>query len=253
VNSFAVVIPARLESTRLPGKVMKVIDGMTMVEQVVKRVSLVVPKEDIFIATDSHEVMEHSKDLGINSIFTSNAHQNGTSRVSEAATSLEYEYVIIVQADEILLVPDQLHSLIKEIETRSENHVFNVVARITEKDLTDVSVVKSILATNLQIVYLTRSTPLINLKKPYDKFLVKNTGIFAYPKETLMRIQGLPDTPIQQSESIEQLKLIEYVIPLKAVFSEFSYPSINEQKDLESYYSITKNDEKQKSLLRSIQ
>lgn len=253
MNSFAIVIPARMESTRLPRKVMKDIDGMTMIEQVVRRVKLVVPEKDIYIATDNQEIIEHANNLKVNSTLTSKSHQNGTSRVAEASQDLEYDYIVIVQADEIMLVPDQLVSLIEKIKNTSEKITYNLVSKISQKDLFDESVVKSFIAPNSRIIFLSRGNPLTKTSGEQEKFLKKNTGIFAFPREVLLQLQNLPNTPIQESESIEQLKLIENMIEINGLYSEHSYPSINEEKDLEQYRSIMKTDRLQKSIFKLIQ
>lgn len=253
MNSFAIVIPARMESTRLPRKVMKDIDGMTMIEQVVRRVKLVVPEKDIYIATDNQEIIEHANNLKVNSTLTSKSHQNGTSRVAEASQDLEYDYIVIVQADEIMLVPDQLDSLIEKIKNTSEKISYNLVSKISQKDLSDASVVKSFLAPNSRIIFLSRGNPLTQTSVEQEKFLKKNTGIFAFPKEVLLQIQNLPNTPIQESESIEQLKMIENMIEINGLYSEHSYPSINEEKDLEQYRLIMKTDRLQQSIFKQIQ
>jgi len=253
VNSFAVVIPARLESSRLPGKVLKSVDGLSMIEQVVRRVKLTVPEKDIFIATDSQEIVNHANEFRIKTILTSKSHLNGTSRVAEAAKKLDYDYIIIVQADEILLVPQQLQTLIEKIKIDKDNLTFNLVSKIKAKDIPDISVVKSLLAPNFRIIFLCRGNPLSAPYQSNEKYLVKNTGIFAFPRKTLLQIQELPDTPIQESESIEQLKLIENMMPIIGVYSEFSYPSINEEKDLENYRIIMEEDVLQQKIFKAIQ
>jgi 3-deoxy-manno-octulosonate cytidylyltransferase (CMP-KDO synthetase) len=82
---------------------------------------------------------------------------------------------------------------------------------------------------------------------------MKNTGIFAFSKDVLMQLQELPDTPIQKMESIEQLKMIEYLIPIIGIPTNYSYPSINEEKDLDNYNAIMKTDKLQQDILKSIQ
>jgi 3-deoxy-manno-octulosonate cytidylyltransferase (CMP-KDO synthetase) len=224
-----------------------------MIEHVIKRVKLIVPEKDIFVATDNQIIMDHVANLNTKSILTSKSHENGTSRVAEAAEYLEYRYIIIVQADEILLMPDQLQVLIEKIETSSEEITYNLVSKISDKDLDDVSVVKSLLAPDSQIIYLSRRNPLTGNDQEKEKFIKKNTGIFAFPKNILLRVKNLPDTPIQKSESIEQLKLIENMIQINGVYTDHSYPSINEEKDLENYELIIKTDKKQQAILKSIQ
>lgn len=253
MNSFAIVIPARLESTRLPGKVLRYVDGISMIEQVVRRVKLTVPEKDIYIATDSQEIINHVNEFKIKTIMTSKSHLNGTSRVAEAAKKLNYDYIIIVQADEILLVPQQLQTLIEKIKEDKDSLTFNLVSKIKPEDISDVSVVKSLLAPNSRIILLCRGNPLTAPNQSNERYLVKNTGIFAFPRKTLLQLQELPDTPIQDSESIEQLKLIENMIPIVGVYSEHSYPSINEEKDLKNYKVIMAIDELQQKIFKAIQ
>jgi 3-deoxy-manno-octulosonate cytidylyltransferase (CMP-KDO synthetase) len=252
VNSFAVVIPARLESTRIPGKVLKIIDGMTMIEQVVKRALLSVEIEDIYVATDSQDVIKHVTSLGIKTIPTSTNHNNGTSRVAEAAMQLHHDYIVIVQADEILLVPEQLEQLISIIQSTSSNKIYNIVTDLEKNDLEDTSVVKSILGINSQIIFFTRKNPLINRTPDMFTFIKKNTGIFAYPREELIKTSTYLDTPIQKSESIEQLKLLENLVPIFSIQVKHSYPSINEKKDIKKYHKIMNSDIKQKEIFRTI-
>lgn len=252
MTRFAIVIPARLESSRIPGKVMKKINGMTMIEQVIKRVNICVDARNIFVATDNIEIKSHVESLGIQSIMTSRNHTNGTNRVAEAVQTLNHEYIVIVQADEILLLPEHLEKLINEINNTPKRKIYNVVSKLKPADLEDSSVVKSLIAPNNQIIYLCRKNPLLSNTSKNNKIIKKNTGVYAYPRIQLLKIAKLKDSPIQELESIEQLKLIENLIPLFSVEVPESYPSINEPKDLENYYEIISSDEKQQHILKLI-
>ncbi len=241
-----------MESSRIPGKVMKKINGMTMIEQVIKRVNICVEAKNIFVATDDIEIKRHVESIGIQSIMTSRNHTNGTNRVAEAVQALDHEYIVIVQADEILLVPEHLEKLINEINNTPNGKIYNVVTKLNSADLEDSSVVKSLIARNNQIIYLCRKNPLSSKTSKTSKIIKKNTGVYAYPRIQLLQIAKLKDSPIQELESIEQLKLIENLIPLFSVEVPESYPSINEPKDIAHYYEIISSDVKQQHILKLI-
>ena len=110
-----IVIPARLQSGRLPNKVLRSFLGKTMIEHVWKRANLSQEKVEIVIATDCLEIKSVCEAFGANVVLTSDTHQNGLSRTGEVAKSLNWDFYTILQADEILIDPKNLDKLIRTI------------------------------------------------------------------------------------------------------------------------------------------
>ena len=109
--TIGIVIPARLDSERLPGKVLKDFLGMPMIEHVWRRAQLTNPLLDTIIATDSYEIKKTAEKFGANCILTSKDHKNGLSRVGEIVDALKWDHYLVLQADDILIEPESLNLL----------------------------------------------------------------------------------------------------------------------------------------------
>ena len=124
---IGIVIPARLESERLPRKALKIFSGLPMIEHVWRRAQLTDPVIETVIATDSEEIKKVCENFGAKCYITSKEHPNGLSRVSEISSILNWDFYIVLQADEILIDPKYLDELYKEIEVNSKQQFFNLI------------------------------------------------------------------------------------------------------------------------------
>ena len=113
---IGIVIPARLESERLPRKVLKIFSGIPMIEHVWRRAQLANPVIETVIATDSEEIKKICENFGAKCYLTSKNHPNGLSRISEISSQLNWDFYIVLQADEILIDPEYLSNLYKKIQ-----------------------------------------------------------------------------------------------------------------------------------------
>ena len=127
---IGIIIPARLQSERLPNKVLRPFLGKVMIEHVWKRANLIQEKAEIVIATDSLEIKKVCETFGANVMLTSNNHQNGLSRTGEVAKILNWDFYIILQADEILIDPKNLELLIKTIKEKNSSPFYNLITNL---------------------------------------------------------------------------------------------------------------------------
>ena len=228
------MIPARLASTRFPKKLLEPFRGQPILEHVRRRALMVQGLERVIVATCDKEIEHLVIDNGGEVIMTGDHHPNGTSRVAEAIQSVDCTHVILVQADEPLIMPEHVEVMMNAIRTHPECDVFNAVGPLDGDDeLDQVSSVKCALATNGDILYCFRRTPAIAKGSEQRLYMRKLLGLIAFRKEFLLGLTELPETNISQSESIEQMKLLQHGITLKSVALDEAVPGVNEPSDME--------------------
>ena len=180
-----VIIPARLESLRLPRKILIDIHGVPMIEHVRRRVLLSKNIKDVYIATCDKEIKECVEKYGGKVIMTKRDHLNGTSRVAEAVKGIKCDKVILVQGDEPLLLPSQLDKLSSQIQNDNNSLAWNATAPLeSEQELHKHSFVKCSVI-NSQILYCFRKSPSHNNFETQKKYIRKILGLLAFKKDFL--------------------------------------------------------------------
>lgn len=227
------MIPARLASTRFPRKLLEPFRGQPILEHTRRRALLVQGLDRVIVATCDKEIEHLVIDNGGEVIMTGDHHPNGTSRVAEAIQSVVCTHVILVQADEPLIMPEHVEVMMNAILTHPECDVFNAVGPLDgDEELDQVSSVKCALATNGDILYCFRRSPAIAKGSEQRLYMRKLLGLIAFRKEFLLGLTDLPETNISQSESIEQMKLLQHGITLKSVALDEAVPGVNEPSDM---------------------
>ena len=228
------MIPARLASTRFPRKLLKPFRGQPILEHVRRRALMVQGLERVIVATCDKEIERLVIDNGGEVIMTGDHHPNGTSRVTEAMQSVDCTHVVLVQADEPLIMPEHIEAMMEAICTNPEGDVFNAVGPLAGYDeLDQISSVKCALAMNGDILYCFRRSPAIAKGSEQRRYMRKLLGLIAFHKEFLLNLMDLPETSISQSESIEQMKLLQHGVRLRAVELDEAVPGVNEPSDME--------------------
>ena len=250
---IGIVIPARLESERLPRKVLKMFSGLPMIEHVWRRAQLTNPVIETVIATDSEEIKKVCENFGAKCYITSKNHPNGLSRVSEISSILNWDFYIVLQADEILIDPKYLDELYKEIEVNSKQQFFNLIVDLNNKsELTDKNTVKCVLRDDRTIINIFRKSGLVSSEEMQLRIIKKICGVFAISKNCLSIVSGAHPQKIEISESIEQMKIIELGINILAVNVGINYPSVNTPEEAILVERILDTDPRQKQILEMI-
>ncbi len=217
--TFKVIIPARLRSTRLPGKMLADIAGKPMVAWVAERAEESGAAE-VVIATDHADIADAMAELGWRVCTTSSAHPTGTDRLSEAVDLLglaDSEIVVNVQGDEPLIDPQLIRAVAKELALRPKASIATAVHRITTaKAFFDPNVVKVVHDTDGYATYFSRAPipyardafAASKGKLPADFPAFRHIGIYAYRVNYLRKFTGLSQTPAERFEALEQLRAL---------------------------------------------
>lgn len=250
---IGIIIPARLQSERLPNKVLRPFLGKVMIEHVWRRANLIQEKAEIVIATDSLEIKKVCETFGANVMLTSNNHQNGLSRTGEVAKILNWDFYIILQADEILIDPKNLEFLIKTIKEKNSSPFYNLITNLKKiSELSDRNVVKCLIRNDYSLINIFRLSGSIASEATQMAFTKKICGLFAISHKCLNEIVDLPAQIIETNESIEQMKLIELNYQVQGVEVKDNYPSVNTELEANEVLEILSQDPYQKSILAQI-
>lgn len=235
------IIPARYGSTRLPGKPLKLIAGKPMIEHVYRRAEKAACLSDLLVATDDLRIKEAVEAFGGKALMTSVDHQTGTDRLVEAVGHLDLgaeDIILNIQGDEPLLEPGMLDELAQPLLDDSSLVMSTLKHRITDAaEVNDPNVVKVVTDLNGFALYFSRS-PL-----PYNRTgaqvpVFKHVGLYAYRKAFLLKYASMERTPLEQAESLEQLRALENGYRIKVVETHFQTIGVDSQSDLERINKI---------------
>jgi 3-deoxy-manno-octulosonate cytidylyltransferase (CMP-KDO synthetase) len=223
------VIPARLASTRLPGKVLRPIAGVPMLGWVY-RAALACPQLDqVLIATDSTEVVAYADSEGWPSIMTSAALASGTDRVHAVSALVHADIYVNIQGDEPLLRPEHIESLLRPF-ARTNAEVTTLSTPCTPEEINDPNAVKVVTAKDGRALYFSRAT--IPYQRGTPLTPRKHIGLYAYRKAALRRFAELPPSPLESCERLEQLRLLEEGISIHVAHTPFDTIGVDTEKDL---------------------
>lgn len=240
------VIPARMGSSRFPGKPLEKALGIPLVIHVAKRCALATRLDYVIVATCDDEIFEVCKQYGVSAIMTSDQHERCTDRVSEAIeksdiSNKETDLILMVQGDEILVEPDMINSIINEYE-EEEAPVINLLSRIyTDEDHQDLNVVKVVASPTHQALYFSRAA-IPSTYRDKDAVCYQQTGVIGFSRKFLGEFSKLPQTPLEKTESIDMLRVLEHGHPLKVVYTAKETIAVDVPYDLERAKKILEND-----------
>ena len=219
-----IIIPARLNSVRLPGKVLMQIGDLPMLEHVRRRCVEAIGSKNVFIASGDEEILNIMRQYGAEVIKSESKHENGTSRVREAAAMLSLENVMIVQGDEPFIAVDNIANFHRSMLENKNSDIFCAVTEISSKiEIDNKDIVKCICGLKNEIIYIFRKSPLIGSSANRIK---KIQGLIGFKNNSLYLPVVLAGT-VGVTESIEQLILLENGFKLQAVTLKEALPSVN--------------------------
>jgi 3-deoxy-manno-octulosonate cytidylyltransferase (CMP-KDO synthetase) len=201
------IIPARLASTRLPRKMLYPIAGEPLLAHVYRGVCASPLLADVVIATDSDEILEVCRRNGWNARMTSTAHRSGTERVHEVSKSLAADVYVNVQGDEPLTQADHLRVLL-DVMQNPEVVVGTLKTPCPEPDVDNPNAVKVVTDSAGRALYFSRATIPFDRDKAGPRYF-KHLGFYAYRKAALDRFVTLPESFLERSERLEQLRFLE--------------------------------------------
>jgi 3-deoxy-manno-octulosonate cytidylyltransferase (CMP-KDO synthetase) len=238
------VIPARMASSRFPGKPLASILGLPMVEHVRRRVSLCPLIHDVVVATCDPEILEAVTACGGKAVMTASTHERGTDRIAEAARSIPCDIVLNVQGDEPLVRPEMFEPLLAPLLNEPGVLCTNLVTEIVaEEEFESTDVVKTVFDTRGNVIYFSRE-PIPSRSKAgrmaFKKY--KQLGIIAFRSDVLQRFATLPPTPLEKIESVDMMRLIEHGYPIRIVETRFQSIGVDTPADLAQAIETMKKD-----------
>lgn len=250
---IVIVIPARMDSQRLPKKAVLPFSGMPMIEHVRRRGILNSHNIPVFVVSGDSQIITTTEEFGGLISFSKRDHSSGTSRVQEFSEQFNFTHFLILQGDEILVIPEQLDSIISSIKNEPEVDFWNMITPLVKSDeLENQNIVKCLLSQNSEIFTIFRKSPLTAKISVQMELIYKICGLFALSTKALNLISKRESTPIERSESIEQLKYLELGYKIKSIITDFSYPSVNIPEDVETVTNLLVNDKRQAEMLKKI-
>lgn len=227
------VIPARYASTRLPGKPLADIAGKPMIQRVYERASQAKVPSMVLVATDHPLVEDAVNSFGGCVMMTSADHPTGTDRLAEVAASHpDADVIINVQGDEPLIAPDVIDRLAMLFSDDEKLQMATVITALSEEEAADPNAVKAVTDLRGNALYFSRSLipyPRVSGKAP----VYKHIGIYAYRRDFLLAYAKMAPTPLEQAESLEQLRALENGYTIRTIFTDHKFIGIDTKEDLE--------------------
>jgi|TARA_B110000879_G_C11058842_1_gene465912 3-deoxy-manno-octulosonate cytidylyltransferase (CMP-KDO synthetase) len=237
-----IVIPARIDSSRLPKKVLLDLKGRTVIQRVYEQCLKVANIDAVYIATDSNEIKEVCNSFTDDVIITKSTHQSGTDRIGEAVALIDCDIVINVQGDEPFIDPTLIEELVNSFEN-SEISMSSAMSKIDDvNDLQNSNVVKVTVDNQNNALYFSRSLipfprdhkELLISNKELEKFPVyRHIGIYGYRKEFLLDYIKMNQSYLEKVEKLEQLRALENGFKIKMIEAKHSLSGIDTQEDYE--------------------
>ena len=244
------IIPARFASTRFPGKPLTIINGKTMIQRVYEQSLKAELLTDVVVATDDQRIYDAVIAFGGKVMMTSSEHNSGTDRCCEIIEKIgnQYDAVINIQGDEPFINPEQIDQIAALISTE-ESQLASLCKPIKDEDeLFDENVVKVVFDKNGNAMYFSRQTiPFIRKTDKNAKSWMgqrtfyKHIGIYAYKVDVLKQIARLPQSGLELSECLEQLRWLENSYEIKMGITEFESYSIDTPQDVEKCLKFFKD------------
>jgi len=250
---IVVVIPARLNSTRLPNKVLLDLKGKTVLQRVYDQCLKAKNIDEVYIATDSKEVQDSCLNFTTNIIMTDKTHQSGTDRIAQAIEDIECDAIINIQGDEPFIEPSLIDEL--AITLKSKDIVMISALHKIEKveDLKNPNVVKITIDKNNNALYFSRSiiphhrdewNSLLNHHTTIPKALkfYRHLGIYGYTKEFLVKYSKMEQSYLEKLEKLEQLRVLENGYNIKMIETNYNSIGIDTKEDYEKALEILLNE-----------
>ncbi|MBA4696981.1 MAG: 3-deoxy-manno-octulosonate cytidylyltransferase [Legionella sp.] len=234
--AFHVIIPARYESTRFPGKLLKAIQGMSVLERVYRQ-TLKAHPQTITIATDHLLIADHAKNFGADVQFTASHHTTGTDRIAEAAVMRGFAadaIIVNVQGDEPFIQPMLIQQVAESLAS-SNNPMATLCYPLTTHEQRDnPNVVKVVRDAQNHALYFSRAPIPLHRDCPTSlQHLFRHIGLYAYRAGFLSQFVQMPPCPLEQAEALEQLRALwaGYKITVEEACC-LPHPDINTEADL---------------------
>lgn len=238
----AIIIPARYNSTRLPGKPLRMLCGKPMIQHVWESAVGAPGIDTVSVATDDSRIFETVKAFGGAAIMTAPGCASGTDRICEALRHIDADICINLQGDEPLVKSEDLGRLSAFMQNMTEAQAATLYAPVSGAEAIDPHLVKVVMAHDGKALYFSRA-PI-----PYDSSDGKGSyfghiGVYAFRRSLLERFPDLPPSPLEQTEKLEQLRLLQAGVPIYCIRAARMTRGVDTQADLDAVASLLAGEE----------
>ena len=243
------IIPARMSSSRFPGKPMAKILGIPMIGHCYLRSKISSTLDEVFVATCDKEIYDYIEGIGGKAVMTANTHERASDRAAEALLKIEaengekYDIVVMIQGDEPMITPDMIESAVKPLIDDPNIKISNLMAKMNyRKEHEDPNEVKVVVDKDNFALYFSRE-PIPSRKKGVEDVpMLKQVCIIPFKRDFLLEYNNMEQTPLEIIESVDMLRILENGMKVKMVFTEHNTLSVDTPNDLLNVERAMKND-----------
>ena len=226
------IIPARYQATRFPGKPLYPIAGKPLVQHVYERVAASRLLAEVLVATDDARIAHTVRAFGGRAVITAPDHPTGTDRLAEVARGLDCDLVVNVQGDEPLMDPELIDGAVERFGSLADFRMGSAMTRITsEQDIENPNIVKVVVGNNGQALYFSRC-PIPYPRRQTGHPCYQHIGFNVYKREFLLEYAAMPPTPLERTESLEQLRALENGIRIDMIETDYQGIGVDAPEDV---------------------
>lgn len=243
------IIPARLASTRFPGKPLAPILGMPMIGHVFYRARMSQRLEQVYVATCDRQIAEYADSIGAPRIMTAPAHERASDRTAEALLEIEhrtgvrFDIVVMIQGDEPMVMPDMIDQAVTALIEDPSIPVSNLMSELRSRDeQEDVNEVKVVVDQQQFALYFSRE-PIPSWKKGAKSLpMYKQVCVMAFQRDYLLQFNALSPTPLEIGESVDMLRVLEHGGKVKMVETKHLSYSVDTEEDRQHVEALMEHD-----------
>jgi 3-deoxy-manno-octulosonate cytidylyltransferase (CMP-KDO synthetase) len=241
------IIPARVNSSRYPGKPLATLLRRPMIEHVLRRTAMCERLDAVYVATCDEEIGQAVEKIGGQVLMTSAAHERASDRVAEAAERVEADIVVMIQGDEPMITPPMILSAIAPMLGDSSVRCVNLARRIiTREQYVDRNTIKVVMNAGGDALYFSRAPiPAIDFAGDSASARVpvfKQVCVIPFRRDYLREFARLPPTPLERAESIDMLRVLEHGGRVRLVETDVDTHAVDTPADLRLVESLMQND-----------
>jgi 3-deoxy-manno-octulosonate cytidylyltransferase (CMP-KDO synthetase) len=243
------IVPARMASSRFPGKPLVPLLGIPMVEHVRRRALLREAAVDgVVVATCDTSIHDAVTAAGGRAVMTADTHERCTDRIEEAARGVDADIVVMVQGDEPLLLPEAVQRIAAPLVADASLGCTNLLSPLeSDDDRRNPDIVKAACAQSGDVLYFSRA-PIPLFRSRVAVPVYRQTGIMAFRRDLLHRFSQLPETPLERAESIDMFRLIEHGLRIRGVVVDYRTVGVDRPEDVAGVERLLREDARQAAL-----
>jgi 3-deoxy-manno-octulosonate cytidylyltransferase (CMP-KDO synthetase) len=249
MDRIVAMIPARMGSSRFPGKPLAPLLGRPMIEHVVRRAEMCDFLDEVYVATCDEVIRDAAEAFGAAVLMTSAAHERASDRVAEASATIEAEIVVMIQGDEPMITPGMIASAIAPLLRDSSVPCVNLARRIASREeFLDRNTIKVVMNIHGDAAYFSRA-PIPAIDFPAVGFTEANAApafmqvcVIPFRREFLREFAALSPTPLERAESIDMLRVIEHGGRVRMVETKVNTHAVDTVEDLRLVGALMKDD-----------